>query len=82
MIYDNSKQRMLEIQDFTSPASAPFRMAEVDSVAGGRPIITFYGETKASSKKYKYLAGYTPAAGDHVLLARVGNTYVILGKTI
>jgi hypothetical protein len=48
----------------------------------GRPPIVFEGEDEASVKAYPYLSSYTPVAGDIVLLARVGNTYVVLGKRV
>lgn len=46
----------------------------------GRPSIIFEGETTASLKQYPYLGSYTPVANDWVLVVKVGNTYVILGK--
>lgn len=60
-----------------------FKLGKVDpAYTGGRPRIIFEGETAASNKAYPYLASYTPAANDVVLLCRVGNSYVILGKRI
>lgn len=60
-----------------------FRLGQVDTdYTTGRPSIIFSGEYKASSKKYPYLSAYTPKAGDKVLLIKVGNSYVILGKII
>ena len=58
-----------------------FRMAKVDpSYSSGLPRLLFDGETVVSQKRYPYLGNYTPVAGDRVLLAVVGGTYVVLGK--
>lgn len=60
-----------------------FKLGQIPSdYSGGRPRIIFEGESTASLKAYPYLASYNPAAGDVVLLARVGNSYVVLGKRI
>ena len=48
----------------------------------GRPTILFDGESAASTKTYPYLSSYTPTASDRVLLARVGNGWVVLGRII
>lgn len=50
--------------------------------ASGKPTIIFAGEDQPSQKGYSYLASYIPAIGDRVLLAKIGGTYVILGKLI
>jgi hypothetical protein len=58
-----------------------FKLGKIDAnYTSGRPRIIFEGETDPSIKAYPYLSSYTPVAGDVVLLARVDNTYVILGK--
>lgn len=56
-----------------------FKIGTVAS-SDGRPTIIFAGENEPSEKQYSYLAGYTPFEGDRVLLARMGSTYVVLGK--
>lgn len=56
-----------------------FRIGTI-ATAGSKPTIRFAGETQPSTKGYSYLKSYTPKTGDKVLLARVKNTYVILGK--
>lgn len=58
-----------------------FRIATVAGLfPGGEAKLRFDGEAQPSGKKYARLACYTPAAGDRVLTARVGNTNIILGK--
>ena len=37
-------------------------------------------EETATTKRYKRLSSYTPAAGDRVLIVKISGTYVILGK--
>ena len=81
MIYADAGQQIDEMRDLFQTGKG-YRMAVVSSVSSGRPMIRFFGENEASRKKYKYLQSYTPTAGDKVLLARVGNSYVILGKVV
>ena len=38
------------------------------------------GETTATTKKYMWLSSYRPLTNDRVLIAEVGDQYVILGK--
>ena len=40
------------------------------------------GESSATTKKYHYLASYVPTAGDRVLIAEVGDSYVVMGKLV
>lgn len=58
-----------------------FRIGTVVSVAGtaDRATVRFDGETSASTKQYVALASITPAVDGRVLLARVGNSWVIIG---
>ncbi|RFZ78796.1 hypothetical protein DS742_11845 [Lacrimispora amygdalina] len=81
MNYNNPGEQIDEMKLLFEGDKA-YRMAVVNNVTGDRPYIRFYGETAASQKPYKYLASYTPVAGDKVLLARVAKTYVILGKVV
>jgi|GEM_PF-5253812 len=47
----------------------------------GDPTVVFDGESTPTTKTYKRLASYTPAASDRVLLAPVGtSSYVIIGQ--
>ena len=82
MMFDNNKDKIREEREFYGRDSGALRMAEVAALSGGRPIVKFYGETENSQKLYKYLSGYTPAAGDKVVMANIGGTYVILGKVV
>lgn len=60
-----------------------FRLGRVDpDYSGGRPSVIFSGETIKSVKKYPYLSSYSPKANDKILLASIGNSYVIIGKII
>lgn len=54
------------------------KVSAIDSTNGLQ--ITIDGETSATTKKYKYLASYTPAVNDRVLIEEIGGSYVILGK--
>ncbi len=81
MMYDNPGQQLDELREMFA-SDTGYRMAVVDNITGGRPYIRFYGENAASQKPYKYLLSYTPTSGDKVLVARVGKSYVILGKVV
>jgi len=49
----------------------------------GLPPVLFDGETDPSGRGYPYLARYTPAPGDRVLLVRAGTrTWVIVDKVV
>ena len=59
----------------------PFKLATVTALfANNFPQIKFDGESSASLKKYPYLASYTPAIGDRVLVVAISGTYIIIGK--
>lgn len=77
---DNSQERE---QHYYNPRDRPFRLGKIDpDYSSGRPRIIFDGETQVSIKRYPYLANYEPRAGDVVLLASVGNSYIVIGKRI
>lgn len=64
-------------------SKSSFLMATMGLPEGGdskKWRILFPGETQISTKAYSHLSSYQPQSGDTVLLARVNNTYVILGK--
>lgn len=68
-------------------ADKPIKIGTVDpayvtsSYPGTMPKVTFDGETVLSGKRYTVITpGYRPTAGDRVLLAPVGTTYVIIGS--
>lgn len=57
-----------------------FKIGKIDpDHESGDAKIVFDGETTVSGKTYKSI-GYTPVADDKVLLAKVAETYLILGK--
>jgi hypothetical protein len=67
----------------TATTARPNRLATVDpGHTSGQPRVTFDGEDSMSQKAYPYLASYTPAAGDRVLMVPAGTSYVILGKVL
>jgi len=57
-----------------------FKIGTIDSsYSGGAAKIKFDGEPNLSVKGYLSV-GYTPVAGDRVLIAKVKGTFVILGE--
>lgn len=66
-------------------ADKPFLIGTIDPAyvqsgyPGTLPKVTFDGESTLSGKQYAVMSGYWPAAGDRVVLAPVGTTYMILG---
>lgn len=62
---------------------ATFALGSINSGhSSGRPRIMFDSSPDLSVKSYPYLSSYTPVANDRVLLARVGHTWVVLGKVL
>lgn len=56
-------------------------LGTVSSVVNGTGLqLTIDGESSPTSKQYMWLSPYRPFAGDRVLIADVGDQYVILGK--
>lgn len=82
MMYQDSVQRIDDMELFFNTSGSQCRMAQVTAISDGRPIIRFNGETADSSKKYKHLDSYTPTVGDYVVLVMISRTYVILGKVV
>nr|DAY79179.1 MAG TPA: hypothetical protein [Caudoviricetes sp.] len=82
MMYQSGLEKYEGMEEAVGDKKASYRMAKVTAVTNGRPYITFNGELKQSGKPYKYLASYTPAQGDYVLVAVVSGTHVILGKVV
>lgn len=69
------------IQVTTSEEPSPFKLATVVGFwNNGSVKIQFDGEEEPSEKEYAFLASYKPYSGDRVLVAKVSNTYVILGS--
>ena len=63
--------------------SVSFRLGYIDAgYVSGLPQVVFDGETSASTRQYPYLASYTPAADDRVLVAMVGHSGVVVGRIV
>lgn len=60
-------------------AGSSFAIGTIDTIDGTSASVRFDGETAASTKKYPSV-GYSPVAGDRVVLSLVGRSWVILGK--
>lgn len=54
-------------------------ISTVSASAGGVSVI-IDGETSPTSKKYTFIQGYYPDAGDRVVVAEAGGQYIVLGK--
>lgn len=79
----SQKSRKSVEQQVQSTDKNMFRLGRVDpDYTGGRPSVIFSGETIKSGKKYPYLSSYVPKANEKILLAKVGSSYVILGRII
>jgi hypothetical protein len=68
------------------PPPSSFALGTIDpdyTSGSGRPQVVVDGDTVPAGP-YPYLSTYTPAAGDRVLMARVGvsGKFVVLGKVI
>jgi hypothetical protein len=72
----------------TSSADQPIRLATIDPAFTNfqnypdlppLPKVIFDGETVASGKRYPYVAGYVPSAGQRVWMVPIGTTYLICG---
>ncbi len=58
-----------------------FYLGKIDpAYTSGLPKVLVDGDDTVADKAYSHNASYTPVANDRVLLARVGNTFVILCK--
>lgn len=62
--------------------SDEFIVATVGSTSSAGTTLIFPGQTSATTKRYRRLSSYTPAANDRVLVVKTGGTYVILGKLV
>jgi hypothetical protein len=64
-------------------AMPPFKIATIPAAyTSGRPTLIWDGETTASARTYPYVASYTPAANDRVIVAMCGQVPVIFGKIV
>lgn len=80
------QRRVTKLESRTSGIDSGFPLAMLPGVisgaySSGNPQVYVNG-SPALSGPYQYLSGYSPAAGDSVILAPVGalRSYVILGK--
>jgi hypothetical protein len=66
-----------------NPEEKGLKLAKVTELfETGTVKIQFYGEDTPSEKEYSYLASYTPATGDTVLMIPMAETYIVLGKIL
>lgn len=71
------------VREETRKREPQTRLAVIDAnYLSGRPRIRFEGEAASGQKHYPYLSSYTPAAGDRVVVARVGTSWVVMGKIV
>lgn len=84
LLIDKAQNKNKKQDDYVlNNMDTTFKLGRIDpAYVSGRPRIIFEGESQASVKAYPYLSSYTPTAGDVVLLARVGNSYIVLGKRV
>ena len=54
-------------------------LAKAGQTEGGGVKLILPGQTTATQKEYKIIAGATVTAGDLVVCARLSGTYVVLG---
>ena len=70
-----------EDEDDNSKIKQIYKLGTIDyAYTDGLTKIIFNGETEPSLKEYDRLSSYYPSPGDKVLLLKVANTYVVLGK--
>jgi len=70
------------VQSLARPVVS-FRLATIDSAyVSGQPRVQFDGDVLPGERTWPRLSGYTPAAGDRVLIAMVSHGGVILGKIV
>jgi len=66
-----------------APTTVSFRLATIDSAyVSGQPRVQFDGDALPGERTWPRLSGYTPVAGDRVLIAMVSHGGVILGKVV
>lgn len=72
------------IQGYTekvAPANRAHRLGTIDpAYTAGKPKVLFDGATTLSTDGFAFVGNYQPVAEDRVVLAPVGNTYLIIGK--
>lgn len=58
------------------------KLATVTGSAAAGVYVKFFGDESTSSKSYKRVASYEPAAGDTVALININDSYLIIGKVV
>lgn len=59
---------------------AIFKIAVITKAESNELCLKFYGEESESQKTYKFLDNYSPAKGDVVCVARINESWLVLGK--
>lgn len=63
--------------------SSQFLLATVGSSSdGGGTTLRIDGESEAGTQRYRKISGQSLSAGNRVLVAQVGGSYVIIGKIV
>lgn len=68
------------MKNMTQNSENQFKLATVASVIENEMYLSFYGEETQSEKPYKYLSSYKPVAGDTVCVAKINESWLVLGK--
>jgi len=80
LMYSTAEEQIQDQQKYNQQEET-FRLATVTGLfENGSAKVTFYGEEAESGKEYSYLASYFPTVNDKVIMARVGNSWVIMGR--
>ena len=82
MLQPNEFYQLLEEFYASKKRTEPlFRLGTVDlAYTSGLPKVKLDGDESVTVKQYSHIRNYSPTAGDRVMLALVGNTYIILGR--
>ena len=73
----NSNEFLSKIKD---EDKAVFKIAVITKVESSELYLKFYGEESESQKTYKFLDNYSPVKGDVVCVARINESWLVLGK--
>ena len=82
MIYDSAQDKAFDYQKQFNKEQISFKLGTIAPWVQEdmKPVVIFWGEEHGSYKAYKCLSTYKPKYNDDILLAKVGATYVVLGK--
>lgn len=73
---------LLKVLGENGTKEALFKLGTVTGIVNLHPLLQFYGEETKSEKEYKRLSSYSPAVGDVVCLAKIGSSWLVLGKIV